>query len=77
MGFALPDSHIHAPNERLHLPTFYNGINTAIHFLANLAEDRARGFRPWHGREHPASQETVAAARRRRRPPGDAPPESP
>jgi acetylornithine deacetylase/succinyl-diaminopimelate desuccinylase-like protein len=33
MGFALPDAHIHAPNERFHLPTFYRGIKTAIRFL--------------------------------------------
>lgn len=66
LGFALPDAHIHAPNERLHLPTFYNGINTAIHFLANLAEERARGLHPWHGREHPASQQTLPTRKRRR-----------
>jgi acetylornithine deacetylase/succinyl-diaminopimelate desuccinylase-like protein len=34
MGFALPDARIHAPNERFHLPNFYNGITTCIWFLA-------------------------------------------
>jgi len=33
MGFALPDSHIHAPNERFHLPTFERGIATCRAFL--------------------------------------------
>jgi acetylornithine deacetylase/succinyl-diaminopimelate desuccinylase-like protein len=34
MGFALPDDHIHAPNEKFHLPNFYKGIATCIWFLA-------------------------------------------
>jgi acetylornithine deacetylase/succinyl-diaminopimelate desuccinylase-like protein len=34
MGFALPDDQMHAPNERFHLPNFYNGISTCIWFLA-------------------------------------------
>jgi acetylornithine deacetylase/succinyl-diaminopimelate desuccinylase-like protein len=66
LGFALPDDHIHAPNERLHVPTWYKGIDTAIHFLARLAERPSVGFRPWHGRENPGSQGTVPARRRRR-----------
>ncbi len=32
MGFGLPDDAIHAPNERFHLPNFYRGIDTAIHY---------------------------------------------
>jgi acetylornithine deacetylase/succinyl-diaminopimelate desuccinylase-like protein len=36
MGFALPDDRIHAPNEKLHLPNFYNGIATCIWFLAAI-----------------------------------------
>jgi acetylornithine deacetylase/succinyl-diaminopimelate desuccinylase-like protein len=37
MGFGLPDDGIHAPNERFHLPNFYNGIATSIWFLAEVA----------------------------------------
>jgi acetylornithine deacetylase/succinyl-diaminopimelate desuccinylase-like protein len=37
MGFALPDSDRHAPNEKLHLPTFVRGIRTSIRFLTELA----------------------------------------
>jgi acetylornithine deacetylase/succinyl-diaminopimelate desuccinylase-like protein len=36
MGFALPDDRMHAPNEKMHLPTFFNGIQTSIWFLAAL-----------------------------------------
>lgn len=37
-GFGLPDDHLHAPNEKIHLPTWYRGIDTIIHFLFNLTE---------------------------------------
>jgi acetylornithine deacetylase/succinyl-diaminopimelate desuccinylase-like protein len=37
MGFALPDSNIHAPNEQLHLPTFYRGVETSLWFMRALA----------------------------------------
>ncbi len=37
-GFGLPDDNVHAPNEKIHLPTYYRGITTFIHFFANLAE---------------------------------------
>jgi acetylornithine deacetylase/succinyl-diaminopimelate desuccinylase-like protein len=36
MGFALPDDRMHAPNEKFHLPNFFNGIATSIWFLAAL-----------------------------------------
>jgi acetylornithine deacetylase/succinyl-diaminopimelate desuccinylase-like protein len=36
MGFALPDDRIHAPNEKFHLPNFYNGIASCISFLAAM-----------------------------------------
>ena len=36
MGFALPDDRMHAPNEKFHLPNFYNGIATSIRFLAEV-----------------------------------------
>jgi acetylornithine deacetylase/succinyl-diaminopimelate desuccinylase-like protein len=35
-GFGLPDDNLHAPNEKIHLPTFYQGIDTLIHFFCNL-----------------------------------------
>lgn len=35
-GFGLPDDNLHAPNEKIHLPTFYHGIDTLIHFFCNL-----------------------------------------
>ncbi len=35
-GFGLPDDNLHAPNEKLHLPTWYRGIDVVIHFLFNL-----------------------------------------
>lgn len=38
MGFGLPDDNLHAPNEKFHLPNFYRGIETAIHYYRLLAE---------------------------------------
>jgi acetylornithine deacetylase/succinyl-diaminopimelate desuccinylase-like protein len=35
-GFGLTDDNIHGPNEKLHLPTWYRGIDTLIHFVYNL-----------------------------------------
>ncbi len=35
-GFGLPDDNLHAPNEKLHLPTWYRGIDALIHFFFNL-----------------------------------------
>lgn len=37
-GFGLPDDNIHSPNERVHLPTLYKGIQALIHFIYNYAE---------------------------------------
>lgn len=37
-GFGLPDDHIHSPNERLHLPTWYRGIQAVIEFLLSYPE---------------------------------------
>jgi len=34
MGFGLPDDHIHGPNEKFHLPNFYQAIETSIWYLA-------------------------------------------
>lgn len=36
-GFSLPDDNAHSPNEKLHLPTWTNGIDTVINFIYNLA----------------------------------------
>jgi acetylornithine deacetylase/succinyl-diaminopimelate desuccinylase-like protein len=36
-GFALSDSDAHSPNEKLHLPTWYKGIDTLIRFFYNLS----------------------------------------
>jgi acetylornithine deacetylase/succinyl-diaminopimelate desuccinylase-like protein len=33
IGFGLPDDQTHAPNEKFHLPNFYHGIETVIHYL--------------------------------------------
>ena len=35
-GFGLPEDNIHSPNERLHLPTWYKGIDSLIHFFFNM-----------------------------------------
>jgi acetylornithine deacetylase/succinyl-diaminopimelate desuccinylase-like protein len=32
MGFGLPDDNLHAPNEKIYLPNFYRGIETAIYY---------------------------------------------
>lgn len=37
-GFGLPDDNLHAPNEKVHLPTYLRGIEAFIRFYANLAE---------------------------------------
>jgi len=33
IGFGLPDDRTHAPDEKFHLPNFYQGIETVIHYL--------------------------------------------
>lgn len=35
-GFGLPDDNVHSPNERLHLPTWYKGIEAFTHFFYNF-----------------------------------------
>jgi acetylornithine deacetylase/succinyl-diaminopimelate desuccinylase-like protein len=35
-GFGLPDDNFHAPNEKLHLPTWQRGIDTLIYFFYYL-----------------------------------------
>lgn len=38
LGFGLPDDKIHGPNEKLHLPNYYRGIETFIRFFENIAQ---------------------------------------
>ncbi len=35
-GFGLPDDNLHAPNEKLHLPTWQKGIEALVEFLFNV-----------------------------------------
>ena len=36
MGFGLPDDNLHAPNEKLHLPNFFRGIEAVARYLEIL-----------------------------------------
>jgi acetylornithine deacetylase/succinyl-diaminopimelate desuccinylase-like protein len=36
MGFGLPDDNLHSPNEKLHLPNFYRGIEAVDLYLRML-----------------------------------------
>jgi acetylornithine deacetylase/succinyl-diaminopimelate desuccinylase-like protein len=36
VGTGLPSDNVHSPNEHLHLPTWYKGIDSYIHFFYNL-----------------------------------------
>jgi acetylornithine deacetylase/succinyl-diaminopimelate desuccinylase-like protein len=38
-GFGLPDDNLHAPNEKIHLPTFYRGIEAIIRFMDILGQE--------------------------------------
>lgn len=40
MGFGLPDDGIHGPNEKFHLPNFFNGIETSIRFLTAIGQEQ-------------------------------------
>lgn len=37
-GFAMPGDNMHSPNEMLHLPTLWRGLDAFIHFFFNLAD---------------------------------------
>jgi acetylornithine deacetylase/succinyl-diaminopimelate desuccinylase-like protein len=41
-GFSMPDDNMHSPNEKLHLPTWYRGIDAFIYFYYNLARLRPK-----------------------------------
>jgi acetylornithine deacetylase/succinyl-diaminopimelate desuccinylase-like protein len=36
VGMGLPSDNVHSPNEHMHLPTWYKGIDAFIHFFNNL-----------------------------------------
>jgi acetylornithine deacetylase/succinyl-diaminopimelate desuccinylase-like protein len=38
MGFGLPDDNLHAPNEKFHLPNFFQGIEAVGHYLELLGQ---------------------------------------
>jgi len=38
-GFGLPDDNIHAPNEKFHLPNFFNGIEAIGRYLELLGRE--------------------------------------
>ncbi|HWE63266.1 MAG TPA: dipeptidase [Chloroflexota bacterium] len=38
MGFGLPDDQLHAPDEKLHLPNFYGGIEAVLRFWQRYGE---------------------------------------
>jgi len=42
MGFGLPDDNLHAPNEKLHLPNFYRGIEAVARYLDLLGGESAQ-----------------------------------
>jgi len=37
-GFGLPDDNLHGPNEKIHIPTFYKGIEAITRFICILGE---------------------------------------
>lgn len=39
-GFGLPDDHIHSPNEKLDLPTWYKGIDALIQFFYIIGNEK-------------------------------------
>ena len=38
LGFALHDDGIHGPNEKQHIPTYWRGIETFVHFFSNASQ---------------------------------------
>jgi acetylornithine deacetylase/succinyl-diaminopimelate desuccinylase-like protein len=46
MGFALPNDRMHAPNEKFHLPNFFDGIATSVWFLAAMGSAQYPGSSP-------------------------------
>jgi acetylornithine deacetylase/succinyl-diaminopimelate desuccinylase-like protein len=46
MGFGLPDDRIHGPNEKLHLPNLYRGIETSIRYMCLMTQNLRGGAAP-------------------------------
>jgi acetylornithine deacetylase/succinyl-diaminopimelate desuccinylase-like protein len=44
-GFGLPDDNLHAPNEKIHLPSFFRGIEAVTRFYSILASEYDQGER--------------------------------
>ena len=38
IGFGIPGGNLHGPNENVHLPTLYKGIEALVHFFFNLKQ---------------------------------------
>ncbi|MFZ6031317.1 MAG: dipeptidase [Chloroflexota bacterium] len=45
-GFSMPDDNMHSPNEKLHLPTLWRGIDAFIHFFFEMAKEGEVSNRP-------------------------------
>jgi acetylornithine deacetylase/succinyl-diaminopimelate desuccinylase-like protein len=39
-GFSTPGDNMHSPNEKMHLPTWYRGIETFVHYFYELAAEK-------------------------------------
>ena len=42
-GFGLPDDNLHAPNEKIHLPTYFAGVETLTRFFYLLGQQAGQG----------------------------------
>lgn len=46
MGLALPDDRMHGPDEKMHLPNLFRGIEASIRFLASMGRTKTGASRP-------------------------------
>jgi len=65
MGFALMDDRMHAPNEKMFLPNFYNGIATSIWFLHLLGSSGKTGLQKSSETIAPSEAELSVEVKRR------------